>query len=91
MGLLRPMEGMPAARAAAQRAIDLAPCMPHAHAVSAMVAGLYRFRRQEAARRFGIALQGNPDPLVRFHYATWYLSPLRRHEDALAEVRRALS
>jgi tetratricopeptide (TPR) repeat protein len=81
---------MPAASAAAQRAVDIEPSMPHAHAVSAIVAALYEYNWHEAARRFGIALQGNPDSLVRFHYATWYLSPLGRHQDALSEVRRAL-
>jgi Tfp pilus assembly protein PilF len=89
MGLLRPTDGMPAARAAAQRAIDLAPAMPRAHAVSALVAGLYEHDWAEAARSFGRALHGNPDPWARYAYATWYLSPLGRHQEALTEVRRA--
>jgi Tfp pilus assembly protein PilF len=89
MGLLRPTDGMPAARAAAQRAIDLAPSMPRAHAVSALVAGLYEHDWAEAALGFGRALQGNPDPWARFAHATWYLSSLGRHHEALAEVRRA--
>jgi tetratricopeptide (TPR) repeat protein len=90
VGLLRPSEGMPAARAAAQRGIELAPSMSHAHAVLAIVAALYDYDWREAARRFDVALQGNGAPLVRFHYAAWYLSPLGRHESALAQVRRGL-
>jgi Tfp pilus assembly protein PilF len=89
MGLVRPTDGMPAARAAAERAIDLAPSMPRAHAVTALVAGLYEHDWAEAARRFGRALQANSEPWARFAYATWYLSPLGRHHEALSEVRHA--
>jgi tetratricopeptide (TPR) repeat protein len=91
VGLLRPSEGMPAARAAAQRATDLDASMKDAHAVSAIVAGLYAHDWHDAQRRFGAALQEPIPPSVRFHHATWYLSPLGRHEEALAELQRGLA
>lgn len=91
VGLLRPAEGMPAARAAAQRAIDLDPSMTDAHAVSAIVAGVYDGNWREADRRFRLALEQEPvPPTVHFHYAIWYLSPLGRHAEALVHLRRGL-
>jgi serine/threonine-protein kinase len=91
VGLLRPSEGMPAARAAAQRAIDLDASMKDAHAVWAIVAGLYAHDWHEAHQRFGAALEEPVPPSVRFHHAIWYLSPLGRHAEALAELQRGLT
>lgn len=91
VGLLRPSEGMPAARAAAQRATDLDASMKDANAVSAIVAGLYAHDWHEAQRRFGAALEEPVPPSVRFHHAIWYLSPLGRHAEALAQLQRGLA
>ncbi len=91
VGLLRPSEGMPAARASAQRAADLDPSMRDAQAVSAIVAGLYDHDWHEAERRFGAALEEPVPPSVRFHHAIWHLSPLGRHAEALAQLRRGLA
>jgi serine/threonine-protein kinase len=92
MGLMRPDEGMPAARASAQRAIDLEPSIADAHALVATVVGLYECDWREAERRFAIALTRQPvSPTVRFHYATWFLSPLRRHADAITQLRLGLA
>jgi hypothetical protein len=91
VGLLRPSEGMPAARAAAQRATDLDASMKDAHAVSAIVAGLYAHDWREAQRLFDAALQEPVPASVRFHHAIWYLSPLGRHAEALAQLQRGLA
>jgi len=91
MGLIRPDEGMPAARASAQRAIDLDPSTADAHALVATVVGLYECDWREAERLFAIALtRQSVSPTVRFHYATWFLSPLRRHADAITQLRLGL-
>lgn len=87
MGLLRPEDGMQAARASAQRAIDLQPSHATAHALAAIVSAHYDRDWREAERQFGLALTVRPvSPAVRFHYAIWYLSPLRRHDEALDHV-----
>jgi Tfp pilus assembly protein PilF len=91
IGLMRPDEGMPAARAAARRAIDLDPSNPDANALAATVTALYDGDWLEAERRFDAALAAaTVPPAVRFHYATWFLSPLRRHAEALAQLRLGL-
>lgn len=91
VGLLPPSAGMPAARAAAQRAIDLDGSLKGAHAVIALVAALYERDWAEAARRFRAALEDPVPASVRFHHAIWYLSPLGRHAEALAELQRGLA
>jgi len=92
MGMLRPDEGMPAARAAAQRALELDPSTAEAHAISALVASLYEHDWATAERRFELALCREPvSSSVRFHYAAWHLSPLRRHAEALTHVKLGLA
>jgi len=92
MGMLRPDEGMPATRAAAQRALELDPSIAEAHALSALVASLYDRDWATAEQRFQAALSREPVPAsVSFHYAAWHLSPLRRHTEALPQVKLGLA
>lgn len=91
MGLLRPAEGMPAARAAARRASDLDGSIPDAQVLLAIVSSLFDHDWVEADRRFTIAFGREPvAPSVRFHYAIWHLSPLGYHADALVQLQRGL-
>jgi Tfp pilus assembly protein PilF len=92
MGLLRPDDGMPAARAAARRALHLDPSNAEARALEAVVVGLYDNDWAGAERAFVLAIGREPvPPTARFHYSSWFLSPLQRHEDSLAQLRCALS
>ena len=92
MGLLPPSDGLAAARGAALRALHLDPSSAEAHAVTALIAGLHDHRWDEADDRFSRALAGQVVPAtVRFHHAAWFLSPLQRHEEAIAQVRAALT
>jgi len=92
MGMVRPDEGMPAARASAQRALELDPSVAEAHAISALVASLYDRDWATAERRFEVALSREPvSSSVRFHYAAWHLSPLGRHTEALTHVKLGLA
>lgn len=92
MGLLGPDEGMPAARGAARRALDLDPGSLEALALDAVVTCVYDLDWAEAERRFAQAMARDDVPAsVRFHYANWFLSPLQRHDEAIAQCRRALA
>lgn len=92
MGLLRPDEGMPAVRAAAARALHLDPDHAEALALQGVVLALYDHAWADAGREFERALQRDPVPsTVEFHYATWFLSPLQRHEHSLVHLRSALA
>jgi Tfp pilus assembly protein PilF len=60
--------------------------------VTALIAGLHDHRWDAADDRFSPALAGQVVPAtVRFHHAAWFLSPLQRHEEAIAQVRAALT
>jgi TolB-like protein/tetratricopeptide (TPR) repeat protein/predicted Ser/Thr protein kinase len=54
-GLTPAQEAMPAARAMAQRALELDPSLPEAHAILCAVAAVYDYDWNEAARRFALA------------------------------------
>ena len=92
MGLIDPAEGMPAARAAARRALALDPANSEAGALAALVLALYDHDWPNAERQFATAMTRTPvSALLRFHLATWYLSPLERHEESIVHLRAALA
>jgi len=89
-GVLAPHDIMPRAKAAAERAMEIAPYLSSPYATAACVAGVYEWEWDEAARQFHRALEVNPsDPAAHHWYAINYLVPLRRFEEAAAELRRA--
>lgn len=91
MGLLHPDEGVSAVRAAAGRALKLDADNAEAHALQGVISALYDHDWAEGARRFARACQRERvPPTVRFHYASWFLSPLQRYHESLAEARLAL-
>jgi Tfp pilus assembly protein PilF len=91
MGLLDPTEGVPAARAAANRALHLDKDNAEAHAMLGVISAVHDLDWAAATGRFDRALRDSPvPPTVRFHYASWFLAPLQRYDEALAQVRTAL-
>jgi Tfp pilus assembly protein PilF len=92
VGLWSPTEAIPAAEAAARRALEIDPRTSEAHTVLGIVAGVHTHDWVHAAQRFDVALDcQSVSPLVRFHYATWHLSPLVRHDAALAQLEEGLA
>jgi tetratricopeptide (TPR) repeat protein len=91
MGLSRPDDGLPAARAAAERALDLDSANVEALAIRAVLAAHADRDWPRAARDFARALERPPvSPTVRFHYACWYLEPLQSHAESLGHLTEAL-
>jgi serine/threonine-protein kinase len=89
-GVLAPHDIMPRARSAARRAIEIAGDLASAHATAACVAAVYEWQWRTAALGYHRAIEVNPDDPSSHHwYAINYLVPLRRFEDAAAELRRA--
>jgi tetratricopeptide (TPR) repeat protein len=89
-GVLPPHEIMPQAKTAAERAIEIAPYLSSPYATAGCVAAVYEWQWDEAARQFHRALEMNlADPAAHHWYAINYLVPLRRFEEAGAELRRA--
>ena len=92
VGLMPPDEGLPAARGAAGRALQLDPDRAEAQAMLAVVAALYDRNWVEAERRWCLAFAREPVPaMVRFHYSPFFLEPLGRYAESLANLEPALA
>jgi serine/threonine-protein kinase len=81
---------MPLARQSATQALKLDPNLAEAHVALAIVAAQYDYDWPSAQREFLAALRLNPsDPYAHLFYSASFLSPHRRHQDAIAEVQNA--
>lgn len=86
-----PAECMPKAKTAAQRALELDPELPEAHTVSAMIAATYDWDWGRAETGFKRALELDPNvSITHYRYAWTYLSPMGRHDEAIAEMKIAM-
>jgi len=89
-GLSPAHDFMPLARRAAQRALDIDPLLPEAHAVLGQVAALYDYDWTEAERRYKSAMASEPASVqTRFGYGV-YLLALGRTGEATAQVVRVV-
>jgi Tfp pilus assembly protein PilF len=67
-------EGIPLARFAAHKALEIDPSLREAHAVLGNLAAAYDYDWEEARRHFGLAMAREPvPPDVRCNYGYWYL------------------
>ncbi len=90
-GLMPAHEALPQVRACAQRALDLDPLLPEAHADLGAVAAVYDYDWKEAERLFQLALARDPvPPDVHNWYGFFYLMPMGRTQDAIQEFELAL-
>jgi eukaryotic-like serine/threonine-protein kinase len=89
-GVFAPRDIMPKAKAAAERAIELAGTLSIPHATAGCVAAVYDWSWQAAETYFRRAIELNPDdPDVHHWYAINYLVPLKRFDEANNELRCA--
>jgi eukaryotic-like serine/threonine-protein kinase len=83
-------EAMPVARAMAQKALELDPSLPEAHAILGMVAAVYNYNWKEAERRCMLATAGDAvGPWIRVHYGVVLLASGRRQE-VVEQIERAV-
>jgi len=89
-GLSEPLEAMPRARNAAVRAVAINGSLSEAHTVLGFVDAHFDHDWRGAEREFRRAIELNPsDAASHFFYSNSYLSPLGRHEEAIAEMKEA--
>jgi serine/threonine-protein kinase len=82
---------MPLLRAAAQRALEIDPDLPEAHAGLGTVAAIYDYDWKEADRRFRLATARDPvPPEVRHLYGFFCLLLVGRAQEAVDQHERAL-
>jgi serine/threonine protein kinase/Tfp pilus assembly protein PilF len=87
---LSPKEAIPQAKAAAQRALEIDPTLAEAHTALANSLAAFDWNWVEAEREFKRALELNPnDSGTHWRYGMYYLMPLGRSDEAIAEVKRA--
>jgi TolB-like protein len=86
-----PKEGLVKGRRAAQRALELDPSLPEAHAWLGIFAAWADFDWKETQRRFDIAFSRQPvSPILRHWYGYFYLRQAGRALEAVDQHRRAL-
>jgi TolB-like protein/Tfp pilus assembly protein PilF len=91
LGVLAPKESSPQAEAAAVRALVLDPQLGEAHTALGLVRSHYYFDFLSAQREFLKAFGLNPNYAnAHLLYAGAYLTPMGRHEEAIAEMKKAL-
>jgi adenylate cyclase len=86
-----PGEAYEVAKAMALKAIDLDPAAPDAYAVLATIRAYYDWDWAGAETAYKKAIELNPNNVVaRWNYGILLLTPLLRHEESIATIRRAL-
>ncbi len=91
VGAMSAQEAMPKAKEAALRAIGLDDSLATGHTALGFIAAHYDFDWPKAEREFRRALELNPnDSAAHFFYSNSYLSPMGRHDEAIAEMKRAI-
>jgi adenylate cyclase len=84
-------DSMPEARDAALRAIALDDSLAGGHTILAFVKAHYEYDWAGARREYQRALELNPnDAYAHFFYSNSYLSPLGLHDEAIAEMQKAI-
>jgi len=88
-GDLPPNEAYPTARTAALRALELDPSVAEAHMVLGYVRCTYDWNRIEAENDMRRAVDAGPNSAWAHWAHAWHLMLFERHDDAIAEMRRA--
>ena len=85
-------EAAPKALEAATRALGLDESLADAHCALGFVKGHYEYDWPAAQREFRRAIELEPNnAYAHLFYSNSYLSPLGHHEQAIAEMRRAMA
>ncbi|HKW33352.1 MAG TPA: winged helix-turn-helix domain-containing protein [Candidatus Acidoferrum sp.] len=91
-GFMTAAEAMPKARDTAARTIALDDSLAEGHSIMGFIKAHYEYDWPAAEREFQEALRLNPsDSLAHLFYSNSYLSPLGRHNEAIAEMKTAIA
>ena len=84
-------EAAPKAQEVASRALTLDETLADAHSALGFVKGHYEYDWPAAEREFRRAIELEPNnAYAHFFYSNSYLSPFGHHEEAIAEMRKAM-
>jgi serine/threonine protein kinase len=91
LSIERMTEMAPLAKSAAEKALAIDQTLSEAHSVLGLIAGSVEYDWKLAEHHFQEAMAVNPvPPLVRVRYALYFLTPLRRFKEAIAQYQLAL-
>ncbi|PYS69266.1 MAG: hypothetical protein DMF69_17530 [Acidobacteria bacterium] len=86
-----PHETLPKAKEAVATALRLDPDLAEAHAAYGVILATYDWNRAEARREFQRSIGLNSNIAINhFRYGWVYLSPLGKHDEAIAEMKKAM-
>jgi TolB-like protein/Tfp pilus assembly protein PilF len=86
-----PKEAVPLAKAAATRALEIDPTLAEAHSALANSLACFDWDWKGSEREFKRAIELNPDDAgTHWRYGMFYLMPVGRLEEAVAEGKRSL-
>ena len=85
-----PRAAFPKAKAAAARALEIDPTLAEAHTSSAFVTQLYDWDWPRAEEAYARAVELNPAYATAYFWHATLLAALRRRDEAIAEIKRAL-
>jgi serine/threonine protein kinase/Flp pilus assembly protein TadD len=86
---LSPKEAGPKARDAANRALAIDEADADAHVSRAIVAHWYEWDWPAAEKEFKRAIELNPDDSEAHGFYSWFLAPMGRKDEAVAEAKRS--
>jgi tetratricopeptide (TPR) repeat protein len=84
-------QALPAAKAAATKALALDDALGEAHTSLGFVLSGFDWEWVSAEREFRRAIELNPGYATAHHWYAWHLSLLGRHDEAIGEMRKARS
>ena len=85
-----PMEAYPKGVQAAEKALEIDKTLGEAHTSLAFIKRYYNFDWTAAEREYKLAIEFSPNYATAHHWYALYLSVLERHDEALAEIKRAV-
>ncbi len=86
---LQPKEAFPKAKAAAMRALELDDRLAEPHATLGMVKSVYDWDWMAARKELQRTIELNPRNAQAHHLYAHYLASMGRHDEAIAEIKRA--
>jgi serine/threonine-protein kinase len=89
-GTISPHKSFPKSIAAATKALEIDNRLAEAHTALAVTKAIYEWKWDEAKREFELAIEINPKYAPAYYFYSYsHLTPLGRHDEAIASMRRA--
>ncbi len=89
LGEQSPMEAFPRAKAAASKALEIDPALAEAYASLGDISIHFDWDWNAAERNFKKAIELDPGYAVAHHWYSEYLTLMGRHDEAIAETKKA--